>query len=123
MNSNPTRLASRIRKAFPGGGLDLEFETGPGFTILFGASGAGKTTLLDCLAGLKTPDDGEITVGGRRFHSRQPRINLPTAQRKVGYLFQDLALFPHLTVQENVEYGLASLPVMERHRRCQEILR
>jgi molybdate transport system ATP-binding protein len=102
--------------------LDVEFETRPGFTILFGASGAGKTTLLDCLAGLKDPDDGEVAVARRVLFSCAQKTNVPVPQRKIGYLFQDLALFPHLTVQQNVEYGLARMPEAERRRRCNEIL-
>src|SRR5450432_3522360 len=121
MNSSPRELSARIRKSFPGGGLDIDFEIGPGFTILFGASGAGKTTLLDCLAGLKAPDDGEITVSERTlFH---PKINVPSPHRKIGYLFQDLALFPHMSVRENVEYGIGGLPRAERRRRSDEILK
>jgi molybdate transport system ATP-binding protein len=111
-----TKLSARIRKVFLGGGLDLAFEIGPGFTILFGASGAGKTTLLDCLAGLKTPDDGTIAINGRLLS------NVPVSKRRVGYLFQDLALFPHLSVRDNVEYGLADLAPAKRRRRCDEIL-
>jgi molybdate transport system ATP-binding protein len=116
------RLIARVRKSFPGGGLDVEFESGPGFSIVFGASGAGKTTLLDCLAGLKEPDDGDVAVSGRTLFSREKRINIPVPQRKIGYLFQDVALFPHLSVQDNVHYGLASFPAAERGRRCDELL-
>ena len=123
MSSTPQKLSARLLKSFPGGGLDVEFATGPGFTILFGASGAGKTTLLDCLAGLKEPDDGEVSVAGQALFSPARRINVPVPRRKIGYLFQDLALFPHLSVRENVEYGLASLPGVERGRRCDEILK
>jgi molybdate transport system ATP-binding protein len=114
---NPAKLSARVRKAFPGGGLEVAFEIGPGFTILFGASGAGKTTLLDCLAGLKDADDETITINGRLLS------DVPVAKRKIGYLFQDLALFPHLSVRDNVEYGLMELPAAERHRRCDEILK
>ena len=94
----------------------------PGFTILFGASGAGKTTLLDCLAGLTTPDSGRISLGDRILFDSSVRVNVPTAKRRVGYVFQSLALFPHMTVERNVGYGLAHLPPAERSRRTMSLL-
>jgi molybdate transport system ATP-binding protein len=122
MNSSPASLKARILKSFPGGGLDLVFEIGTGFTILFGTSGAGKTTLLDCLAGLREPEDGEITVSGETWFAPAGKTNVPVARRRVGYLFQDLALVPHLNVRQNVEYGLAAFPPPERRRRSEQIL-
>ena len=102
--------------------LDGEFQAVPGFTILFGPSGAGKTTLLDCIAGLATPDQGRITVGDRVLFDSGRRTNFSVAKRRVGYVFQTLALFPHLTVQQNVEYGLAHLSRAERKQRASAIL-
>ena len=98
--------------------LDVEFSAAPGFTILFGPSGAGKTTLLDCVAGLATPDSGRIAVGERVFFEANSRVNVPVAKRGVGYVLQDLALFPHLTVEQNVEYGLARLTRSARKQRA-----
>ena len=102
--------------------LEVEFSAGPGFTILFGPSGAGKTTLLDCVAGLATPDLGRIAVGERVLFDANSRVNLPVAKRGLGYVLQDLALFPHLTVEQNVEYGLARLARPNRKRRAAEML-
>jgi molybdate transport system ATP-binding protein len=102
--------------------LDVEFAVGPGFTILFGSSGAGKTTLLDCIAGLRTPEDGRIVVGSAEQFNSAGQINLPPNRRAVGYLLQSLALFPHLSVNGNVEYGLAGLSSTERHARSRQIL-
>ncbi|MGB8985837.1 MAG: ATP-binding cassette domain-containing protein, partial [Candidatus Sulfotelmatobacter sp.] len=102
--------------------LEVEFSAGPGFTILFGPSGAGKTTVLDCVAGLATPDLGRIAVGERVLFDANSRVNLPVAKRGVGYVLQDLALFPHLTVEQNVEYGLAQLARSARKRRAAEML-
>jgi molybdate transport system ATP-binding protein len=102
--------------------LDAEFEAAPGFTILFGASGAGKTTLLDCVAGIATPDTGKISLGGRVLFDSAHAIILPVAQCRCGYVFQNLALFPHMTVEQNVSYGLTELPKTERHRRSDAIL-
>jgi molybdate transport system ATP-binding protein len=102
--------------------LDVEVHATPGFTILFGPSGAGKTTLLDCLAGLLVPDLGNIAVGERVLFDSQTRVNLPIAKRRVGYVFQDLALFPHLTVEQNVGYGLSALERGERKGRVAAML-
>jgi molybdate transport system ATP-binding protein len=102
--------------------LDVAFEASPGFTILFGASGAGKTTLLDCVAGLTTPGSGRISVGGRVLFDSSQKINVAVASRRVGYVFQSLAIFPHMSVQENVVYGLAHLTQAERTARAATIL-
>lgn len=102
--------------------LEISFEIPSGFTILFGSSGAGKTTLLDCLAGLTTPDYGHISVANRVLFDSSRGVNVTTAQRRAGYVFQDLALFPHMTVNENVSYGLAQFPHSERSRRVASLL-
>ena len=102
--------------------LDVEFAVGPGFTILFGSSGAGKTTLLDCIAGLRTPEEGRIAVGSTALFDSAAQINLPPNRRAVGYLLQSLALFPHLSVKGNAEYGLAGLRSGERDARSRQIL-
>ena len=111
-------VSLRVRKRSGGSfELDVEASLPPGITILFGASGAGKTTLLDCVAGLVQPDAGRIATGGQVMFDSALRINLPPQLRRVGYVFQDLALFPHLTVQGNVEYGLSRLGD-EQRRQC-----
>jgi len=124
-SANPT-LSARIRKSFPsterGFSLEVELSAAPGFTILFGASGSGKTTLLDCVAGLAIPDVGRIAVGERVLFDAGSRINTPVAKRGVGYVLQDLALFPHLTVEQNAEYGLAHLPRSARKQRAAAML-
>lgn len=74
-------------------------------TVLFGPSGAGKTTVLDAIAGLRTPARGTIVVNGRTLFDSTQRINVPPHQRHVGYVSQDIALFPHLNVRRNVTYG------------------
>ena len=97
-----------------GFGLSAEFTLAAGVTMLVGPSGAGKTTLLDCIAGLTSPDRGRIVAGPNVLFDDEQRINVPTRRRRCGYLFQDLALFPHMTVRQNIEYGLADLPREER---------
>ncbi len=102
--------------------LEVEFQASPGFTILFGPSGAGKTTLLDCVAGLTKPDSGRIAIGDRVLFDAARPIDLPVAKRRVGYVFQALALFPHLTVEQNVQYGLTHLPQAQRAAQASAIL-
>src|SRR6478735_6881865 len=94
--------------------LDVAFALDKGITILFGPSGAGKTTLLNCIAGLADPDQGRIADGERVLFDSEDRINLSPGERKIGYVFQDLALFPHLSVATNVAYGLDGLKAEER---------
>jgi molybdate transport system ATP-binding protein len=119
-------LSARIRKDISSAerkfSLDVEFSAAPGFSILFGPSGSGKTTLLDSVAGLTTPDTGRVAVGERVFFDANPHIDVPVSKRGVGYVFQHLALFPHLTVEQNTEYGLARLQRPERKQRANEML-
>jgi molybdate transport system ATP-binding protein len=119
-------LHGRLRKKIAADGqefeLQVEFSAPPGFTILFGPSGAGKTTLLDCVAGLVRPDAGRIAIGERTLFDGDEPVDVPVAKRRVGYVLQDLALFPHLTVEKNVQYGLAHLPRTERQERSTAIL-
>lgn len=102
--------------------LDLVLTLPSGITILFGPSGAGKTTLLDCITGLVRPDAGRIATKEKVLFDSKLGINIPPQFRRVGYVFQDLALFPHLTVQANVEYGLSRLGCEQRERRSAAIL-
>jgi molybdate transport system ATP-binding protein len=124
--ANPI-LNARLRKSFLSAerefSLDIDFDAAPGFNILFGASGSGKTTVLNCVAGLTAPDAGRIAVRGRVLFDDASRIDVPVAKRRVGYVLQDLALFPHLTVEQNTEYGLAHLPRPERKDLAAAILR
>jgi molybdate transport system ATP-binding protein len=104
--------------------VDVEFLAPAGFTILFGKSGAGKTTILDSVVGLVHPNAGRIALGaeGRVLFDSALGINVPVGKRKVGYLFQNLALFPHLTVEQNVQYGLAHMDRQARRERSAKIL-
>ena len=102
--------------------LDVSLELPAGFTILFGPSGAGKSTLLDCIAGLVRPDAGRIAIGEKLLFDTDRGIHVAPQHRQVAYVFQSLALFPHLTVEENVKYGLALLPVPEQRARAARIL-
>lgn len=87
--------------------LDASLEVAEGeFVALFGASGVGKTTLLRCIAGLEQPEQGSIVVRGETWLDSAARLNLPPQQRRVGYMFQDYALFPNMTVRGNLEFAL-----------------
>lgn len=101
--------------------LDVSFSAPPGITIVFGESGSGKTTLLRCLAGLAPPDAGRITIGDRVLFDLAATVDVPVRQRQVGYVFQQLALFPHLSVAHNIEYGLGDVPPPVRRERTQAI--
>ena len=124
---NSAALVATIRKERRGASsspfvLDVSIDAPPGITILFGPSGAGKSSLLDCLAGLAQPDAGKIVVGEDVLFDSAAPFDLPPQKRRIAYVFQSLALFPHLTVKENVEYGLAETSVPDRQTRVEEIL-
>ncbi len=86
--------------------LRAQFEIGAEILALFGASGAGKTMTLNCIAGLVAPDRGTLRLGERVLFDAMARVNVPTRARRIGYVFQNYALFPHLTVRENIAFGL-----------------
>jgi molybdate transport system ATP-binding protein len=124
---NTGMLAARLRKERRNAGassfvLDVSIEVGPGITILFGPSGAGKSTLLDCVAGLARPEAGRIAVGDDVLFDSSSAIYVPPQKRRIAYVFQTLALFPHLSVEENAAYGLRELTEEERRARVGEIL-
>jgi molybdate transport system ATP-binding protein len=113
------RIGYRTSNGFA---LEAAFEASPGFTMILGPSGSGKTTLLNCIAGFVRPDEGRISVAGRVLFDSDERIDTAPAARQFGYVFQNLALFPHLTAAQNVEYGLAGLGADERHQRAAAML-
>lgn len=105
-----------IEKRLASFNLSVQIEVGAEILVLFGPSGAGKTQTLNAIAGLTTPDAGEITLDGTVFFrspetaGKQPSINLPARKRRVGYVFQQYALFPHLSALDNVSYALWRQP-------------
>jgi ABC-type sulfate/molybdate transport systems ATPase subunit len=102
--------------------LDVAFDAPAGITALFGPSGAGKTLTLRSIAGLLAPDRGRIAVGDRVLFDAARGLDVRTRDRRIGYVFQHYALFPHLTAAENVAYGLHAAPSAERRARVDELL-
>jgi len=108
------RLEVDIRKTLRSGDrifeLQAAFSSHDDLTVIFGASGSGKSLTIQTIAGLATPDGGRIVVGGKVLFDDRQGINLPTRERNMGYLFQDYALFPHLTVRQNIGYSFQKFP-------------
>jgi molybdate transport system ATP-binding protein len=103
--------------------LDVSFRAEPGITILFGPSGSGKSTTLAAIAGLLKPAEGRITLGTEVWFDSATGFELPIHRRHVAFVFQSLALFPHLTASENVSYGIPrDVARGERRRRAGEML-
>lgn len=88
--------------------LNVNFNVDREVLVIQGPSGSGKTTILNCIAGINTPDRGKIVIGDRKVFSCCDNINLPIKDRNIGYVFQNYALFPHMTVKENIHFGLVS---------------
>ena len=102
--------------------LDVEFSAPPGVTILFGASGAGKTQTLKAIAGLARPDEGLVAVGGQTLFDSSRGVDVPASRRHVGYVFQNLALFPHMSALENVEFAVSRLERRGRRAKAMALL-
>jgi molybdate transport system ATP-binding protein len=102
---------------------ELHAASQAGVTVLFGASGSGKTTVLRCLSGLERPEEGQIAFGETPWSDARTGVFLPPRQRNVGFVPQDYALFPHLTAEANIAYGLHELPASERRVRTAETVR
>jgi molybdate transport system ATP-binding protein len=121
-------LDARIRKSFPCGAesaafaLDVELRASAGNTVLFGPSGSGKTLTLDCIAGFVRPDHGRILLDDQIMFDGATRVHLPPQARHTGYVFQNYALFPHMSLRRNLEFAVERLPRLERHRKVGEML-
>ena len=117
------KLAVRIvlrTRAFT---LDVAFDVKPGVTVLFGPSGSGKSRTLGCIAGIVRPDQGLIALGDDIWFDGARDVELPIHERRIAYVFQSLALFPHMTAEENVGYGIArSIAKADRLARAHEML-
>jgi len=116
------RVEVQIRLELNGFTLDVAWTAGDGVSVLFGPSGSGKTLTLQCLAGLVRPEAGRIVVDGRVLFDSAAGIHVPPQERRLGYVFQGYALFPHLTVRSNVAFGLRRRPLAERDQRTAEVI-
>jgi ABC-type sulfate/molybdate transport systems ATPase subunit len=115
-------LDVELLKRFPGFTLDVHWRAEGGTVALFGPSGAGKTVTLQCLAGLMRPDSGCVQVAGRTLYDSVKGADLPPRDRRLGSVLQGFALFPHLTVEQNLAFGLDRLSPTARSRRTQEMV-
>jgi molybdate transport system ATP-binding protein len=121
-------LELRLRKRYPpradsaAFSLEIEFRAAGGVTVLFGPSGSGKTLTLDAIAGFVTPEEGRILLGDEILYDGAAGVNLPPRARHCGYVFQNYALFPHMTLRENLAFAAERRPRLERHRRVNEML-
>jgi molybdate transport system ATP-binding protein len=102
--------------------LDVAFQSGPGVTALFGRSGAGKTSLVNIIAGLARPDRGRISVDGTVLVDTERGLHVPKHRRRIGYVFQEGRLFPHLTVRQNLLFGHWFSPRAERRERLADVV-
>jgi molybdate transport system permease protein len=109
-------LLVHIQKHLPSFSLQLAFHSDRRPLGILGASGAGKSLLLRCIAGIEMPDQGRIVLNGRVLFDSKLGINLPSRDRRIGVIFQHYALFPHLTVAQNVAFGLAQTKKVPRQR-------
>jgi molybdate transport system ATP-binding protein len=115
-------LTARVKRALPGFDLDVEFTLGHELLAVLGPSGSGKTMTLQCIAGLTRPDEGRIELNGKVLFDSETGINLPPQRRKVGFVFQSYALFPHMTVSANVAYSIRRLPAAEIKEKVERLL-
>jgi molybdate transport system ATP-binding protein len=121
-------IEARIRKSFPkrpdsaGFELNVDLKTEAGITILFGASGSGKTLTLDSIAGFVRPEEGRIELDGALLFDGETRVHLPPQKRNCGYVFQNYALFPQMTLRENLMFAAERRPRLDRHRKVNEMI-
>ena len=116
-------LTVQIKKKIGSFKLDVDFVCDNEILGLLGASGCGKSMTLRCVAGIQTPDSGRIVLNDRVLFDSEKKINLPPQQRRVGYLFQQYALFPNMTVAGNIEAGLHAFPKEERKQITADMIR
>ena len=102
--------------------LDVEFSIENELLVIEGSSGAGKTTILNCLAGIVTADEGKITIDEKVLFSHTDKVNIPAEKRNIGYLFQNYALFPNMTVKQNILYGLKNKREYKKKATRKELL-
>ncbi len=121
-------IQAKLRKTFPARpdsaafSIDVEFQASAGVTVLFGPSGSGKTLALDSIAGFVRPDEGRILLDDAILYDAASGVHLAPRARNCGYVFQNYALFPHMTLRQNLTFAVERRPRLERHRRVNEML-
>ena len=113
---------SKKKNVSPKFSLQCRFDAGNEIVVLFGRSGSGKTTTLQCIAGLAKPDSGNIRLNGRIFFDNTSKINMPPQKRRAGYVFQNITLFPHMDVKQNVAFALKGLTRNEKEARIHDVM-
>lgn len=112
----------KITKKLHNFGLDVDFTMDKELMVIEGPSGAGKTTILNCIAGIGKPDSGIITVGKKELFNSETGLDLVAEKRNIGYLFQNYALFPNMTVRDNILYGLKNKDAYKQKSSRKELL-
>jgi molybdate transport system ATP-binding protein len=115
-------IDARLLVEIEGFRLDVHLRSSAPITVLFGASGAGKSLTLDCLAGFAKPDQGRILIGDDIVFDSGARVDIPPRRRRCGYVFESDALFPHMTLRENLNFAAAGQSRLERTRAVEEML-
>jgi molybdate transport system ATP-binding protein len=115
-------LSVRLRRKINGFTLDVDWEIGDELAVLFGYSGAGKSMTLQMIAGLMRPDEGLVRSNSKTYFDSASGVDTPPQARTFGYVFQDLALFPHMTVMKNILFGAPDVPKDEKLSRAQEMI-
>jgi molybdate transport system ATP-binding protein len=116
-------LEAKIRKKIGNFKLDVNFKTENQVIALFGPSGSGKSMTLNCIAGLMQPDEGRIILNQKVLFDSKKGVNVPPQERKIGFVFQNYALFPHMSVFENIAFGIRKLPKREQEERVASLLK
>jgi molybdate transport system ATP-binding protein len=129
--TGPVKIDARLLKSLPAAGdtaafeLNIHLKSDAAITVLWGASGTGKTLALNCLSGFVKPDEGRILVNDELLFDAATAVNLPPRARRCGYIFRDHALFPHMTVRENLKFAAAAArhsSRLNKHRRVTDLL-
>src|SRR4030066_740883 len=115
-------LKMNLKKSFDGFSLDVNLSVQEDLLVLFGPSGAGKSLILKMVSGIVVPDEGVVEIGDERVFDSENHFALPVRNRRIGYLFQDYALFPHMTVSGNIAYGINQLERSLVQKKVEELI-
>ena len=111
-----------IKRSLPGFKLNIDIACENGIVGVLGASGSGKSMLLNCITGLVNPDEGKIILNEKTLFDSSQKVNLHPRDRRVGFLFQNYALFPHMTIFDNIAFGLGSVSKEEKSERVSSLI-